>query len=257
MGISFWLMVSAVAQPEQSAEFSHSIPSELQFSCAGFYNDHEESLSKLLASGSKDSQLEASKELWNGHSRRHAEMVIKLISSDAPQTETFVAFRKSVESSLKPESILREVREGDYRWGTWLAFLRPHTDLVPELLDRLGKNPRFLSETILALGRSDDRRALPALFQLLNDSDYQTPGTAARALGYMKAPEIEPKLIDALSRDNGWLQVNACVSLSNIGTRNAIPALEQIANDKRPTGALSIKQSALSAIEKIKSREAK
>ena len=81
--------------------------------------------------------------------------------------------------------------EGDYLWGTWLAFLRPHEQVVPTLLAALKDKPdrtlpagrkgksEFFSETMLALGNSGDARALKPLLELLKSDDYRIAGDAA------------------------------------------------------------------------------
>ena len=94
---------------------------------------------------------------------------------------------------------------------------------MPELLTGLDKKD-FLPETMLALGNSRDMRALQPLMERLESEDYRTAGDAAKALGYLGFPEVEPKLIAALAPDNGWRQVNACSALVKLGTALALPA---------------------------------
>jgi len=253
------LMVAAIGmaadQASQKSTVFSNAPRELQFSCSIALNAREEALAKDLKGGPIEKQIASASELWQGHSRLYAQKVIGLLSTSPSQTDAFVTLKQTVDTSLKPESILQELREGDYLWGAWLAFLRPHQDIVSELLANLSKKPAYQAETILALGRSGDRRALEPLYQLLGSPDYRTAGDAAQALGYMAMPEAEPKLIEALSRDNGWLKVKACLALGKVGTRQALPALERIAKDKRYAGALSIRDTASSAIEAIVKRK--
>ena len=163
--------------------------------------------------------------------------------------------QREVDASVRPEAILRELREGDYLWGTWLAFLRPHKDFVPALLAGLKDKPKVLPETMLALGDSGDPRAIEPLLALLGSEDYRTAGDAAQALGYLGVPEAEPKLIVALAEDNPWRQVNVCGALAKMGTRRALPALESLAKDNRYTGALNVRGMAEYAVKKIKMRD--
>ncbi|MEO5716241.1 MAG: HEAT repeat domain-containing protein [Luteolibacter sp.] len=251
--VSVRLIEPTDAQPALKDAFVHSNPVELQFSCAMFPNAREEFVASKLAKGSSDGRTAAARELWDGHSRRHARLVMEFISESAPRTASMTAFERIVEDSLKPEAILRELREGDHLWGLWLAFLRPHETLVPDLLADL-MNPTNFPEVILALGKSGDPRSLQPLLQLLDSPDDRIPGDAANALGYMAFPEAEQKLIEALSRDNGWLKVHACSSLGKVGSRRALPALERIASDQTYAGALSIRSAAASAIESITKR---
>jgi len=246
--------VPALAEVPPKPALFHSEPSELQFSCAVSRNAQEEALASKLSKGSEEERCAAAADLWNGHSRRHAARVVEFIVGSVSESDPVVGLKRSVDDRLKPEAILRELREGDNLWGLWLACLKPHETLVPELLAELSKEQRNRPAVILALGKSGDQRALQPLLLLLENSDYRLPGDAANALGYMAFPEVEPKLIEALSRDNPWLKVNACSALGKVGSRRALPALHQIANDKKYTGALSVRTMAASAIEAITKR---
>jgi HEAT repeat protein len=249
-------MLPAQDDPEVGA-FSRSYlnPPELQFSCVGVSDPTEEKYAEQLTKGDPAKRLAAARVIWRGHSRRYAADVLKFLAGPPPGGEAYRALQREVEASLRPQAISQELREGDYLWGTWLAFLRPHPDLVPALLDGLKRKPDQLPETTLALGNSRDLRAYEPLLELLNSKEYRTAGDAAQALGYLGFPEVEPKLIDALSRDNGWLQVHASLALAKVGTRRAIPALERLANDNRFTGALDVRGCAQRALEEITKRD--
>jgi len=243
------------AEEVQTGAFSSSLPAELQFSCALGLDSREEACAKILVEGDSADRLAAARALWQGHSRRHAAKVLKYLADPPPGGEEYRAFQREIEASFQPEAILRELRKGDYQWGAWLAFLRPHKDVVPTLLAGLKDKPTRLPETMLALGNSGDLRALKPLLDLLKSKDYRTAGDAAGALGYLGNSEVEPKLIGALAADNGWLQVKACGALAKVGTRRALPALEKLAKDDRYTGALNVKGMAQYAVENIKKRE--
>jgi len=244
----------AVAEPPAKPAFFHSQPSELQFSCAVSLNAQEEALARMLSKGSVEERCAAAGDLWNGHSGRYAGRVVEFTMESASESDPMAALKRSVDDSLKPEVIIRELRKGDNLWGLWLACLRPHETLVPELLAELNKKQLNRPAVILALGKSGDQRALQPLLLLLEDSDYRLPGDAANALGYMAFPEVELKLMEALSRDNPWLKVNACSALGKVGSRRALPTLQRIANDKKYTGALSVRSTAASAIVAITKR---
>ncbi|SRR5258708_4037142 len=231
-------------------------PAELRHGCVTLLGVTEETLRKRLADDDDPAErITAARALWRGRSRRYASDVLKFIAGPPPGGDDYRAFQREVEASLKTEAVLRELRGGDYLWGTWLAFLRPSRDFVPELIDGLKNKPEMLSETILALGNSGDPRALEPLVKLLQGKDYWIPGDAARALGYLGRPEAEPHLLDALAKGKGWLQVNACAAIGRIGTNRSLPALEQLARDDRYTGALNIKGMAKRAVEQIAKRE--
>ena len=247
--------------------WQHLNPPELQFSCVGTSNDKEAKLADVLEKGEPDLQLAAARELWEGHSRRQASNVLKYLAGPPPGGEGFRKFQREIDAALKPQAILRELKEGDYLWGTWLAFLRPHEELVPTLLAGLKDEPprdlgargkgksEFFPEAILALGNSGDARALEPLLELLKSDDYRIAGDAANALRYLGNADVEPKLIEALAWDNGWRQVKACGALGKLGSRKALPALEKLAKDDRYTGALNVKGMAEDAIERITKRE--
>jgi len=239
----------------RAGAFSRSLPPELRFSDALSLDGDEEKLAKALAAKEPEGRLVAARALWHGRSRRHASKVLKYLADPPPGGQGYRDFQRKVDASFQPKSILRELSGGDYRWGAWLAFLRPHEDLVPVLLAGLKDKPEMLPETMLALGNSGDPRVIEPLRGLLGSKDYQTAGDAARALGYLGRADVEPELIDALAADNGWLQVQACGALAKMGTRRALPALEKLAKDARYTGALNIKGMARFAADSIKKRE--
>jgi len=180
---------------------------------------------------------------------------LKYLAGPPPGGEAYRALQREVEASFRPDRILRELREGDYEWGAWLAFLRPNKDFVPVLLAGLKKHPQSLPETVLALGNSGDPRALKLLLGLLKSKDYRTAGDAAQALGYLGDSEAESPLIEALATDNPWRQVKACGALAKLGTRRALPALNKLVKDDRYTGALNVKGMTQDAVESITKRE--
>lgn len=239
--------------PEPGA-FSSSNPCELQFGCFIGINGFEQDFADLLASGDADEQLAAARALWKGRSRRHAAEVLKYLAGSPPGGAAFRTFRGEVEDALQPAAVLRELQKGDYLWGTWLAFLRPHKDFVPVLLKGLKAHPDERAETMLALGSSGDPRALEPLLALLASKEYRPAGEAAQALGYLGMAEAEPKLIDALAPGNNWRQVNACLALAKLGSRKSLPALEKLARSDDGTGALNVGGCAERAIKSIEKR---
>jgi len=232
-------------------------PPELQFSCAVGSLFSEDYFAKRLTDAKLDfdSRLKAAEALWRGRSRRNASNVFNFVSTPAPQSERFESLRSDIDKSLQPTAILAELQEGDYLWGSWLAYLRPHKDLVPILLTNLNAKPDKLHETMLALASTGDRRALDPLLELLASKDYQIAGNAAQALGYLGFKEAEPKLIESLAPDNGWRQVNAAAALAKMGTARSLPALDILAKDQRYTGTLAIRSMAERAIDSIKKRD--
>src|SRR5215208_6262689 len=117
--------------------FSADLPDELQFSDFGHHSEEATALAERLAQRDPDGRLAAACALWRGHSRRYAADVLKYLAGPPPGGEPFRAFQREVEAALRPEAVLKELKDGDYPWGAWLAFLRPHKDLVPALLAAL------------------------------------------------------------------------------------------------------------------------
>ncbi len=255
----------APLEDKESGRFSWQFlnPTELQFTCSSTSDAEEEELAKSLEMGEPHERLAAARELWDGRSRRQATNVLKYLTARPPGGEGFRKLQRDVEASLRPEAILRKLKDGDYLWGTWLAFLHPHEQLVPTLLEALEDKPglavgkrksEMLPETMLALGNSGDTRALAPLLKLLKSKKYQIAGDAANALGYFGNADTEPMLIEALAWDNVWRQLHASKALGKFGSVKALPALEAVAKDDRYTGGLNVKGSAETAIERIRKR---
>ena len=240
------------AEPEPGA-YSHLNPPELQFSDFGTFNKAEDWFAERLAKGESSERLAAARALWRGRSRIHAADVIKFLAGPPPGGAEYRALQRQVEAAMQPESILRELKDGDYLWGTWLAFLRPHKDLVHPLLVGLKGKKNFLAETILALGNSGDPRALEPLLELLKSEEYRTPGDAAVALGYLGDVKAEPPLIEALDRDKSWVQFNAAKALGMVGTAKALPALMKVI-DRGSAGTLNTTGIAMKAVVHIERR---
>jgi hypothetical protein len=230
-------------------------PPELQFSDAMGLDPYEEAWGDLVQKGDLEVQVFAARVLWQKHSRRYSRDTLKVLTGEAAKTREGENLRQIIENSFKAENIRRELQNGDYKWGTWLASLRPHASLVPMLLENLKKNQEPLPETIFALGQSRDKRAYEPLTHLLNADDYVTKGFAAAALGHFGNPDAEPLLIQALSSSHYWVRVKACRALSMIGTRRAVPALERLAKDDRFTGVSNVQGMAQYALDSIKERE--
>ena len=239
---------------ESDLQLYSSEPDEFHFSDARGSWGAESSWSQLLADGDLGLRITAAGVLWQKHSGLHTRQVLKFLDEEKSESNEMQTLRRTVEESFHPDSILRELRQGDHGWGAWLAFLRPDAGFVPTLLENLEADAEQRPETLMALGKTRDRRAFEPLRKFLLSNEHIASGFAAEAMGHLGFSEGEPLLIDALTSDNGWLQVNACQGLSLIGTRRSIPALERLATDERYTGALSIQEMARRAIESINAR---
>jgi len=254
-GTQYGIAKPPFEEPEPGA-FSQWVlyPPELQFGCLGNINDAEEYFQVRLKKGNEQEKYTAARALWKGRTRRYASEVLKYVAGPPPGGDGFRAFQKEVEKSMQAEGILRELKDGDYLWGTWLAFLRPHKDLVPSLIKGLKDKPDRQWETILALGNSGDPRALEPILQLLKTKDYRHEGEAAQALGYLADPTTESALIDLIGGDNNWAQQHACAALATFGTDKALPSLLKLAGSKGYTGAINVRGCARRAVVSIERR---
>lgn len=128
--------------------------------------------------------------------------------------------------------------------------------MVQPLIDGLNIQPELVAETLYALGRSKDPRAVVPLRLLMKGEDYKVSGDAAAALGAFDDPKYEPELIPLLAdgEHSGWRQVKICQALKRFGTPAAIPELEKLAAPGRWYGALDVDGCATAAIAAIKKR---
>ncbi len=243
-------LAAARGEEHESLPFQRRWPAEWRYSDAsgGPPTEIEDALGKILA-GSGSENREAAALLWRNRSFVHAKAVIELAEKNGGALGT------EVTAGLKPEALQRELESADPSWGLWLAYLRPQAELVDALLVKARTPGHFQTGAVLALGKTGDRRALEPLLALLRGEDRIQNGFAAEALGDLGLADAEKDLIAALAdRDQGWLQVNACVALGKIGTKAALPALRQVTGDRRPTGALDTKGCAFRAIRAIEAR---
>ena len=236
---------------------SFPTPKILQFSCAVMISPRAQKLAWQLENAKGPSQLGAAKELWRGHCRPHAEAVLKFLEDSKSQSPDFRDFRREVEISLQPESILNELKEGDFKWGAWLAYLRPHKSLVPVLLEALKNDPKKvkLAETLVALGKSNDKRAIEPLIQFLMSDGYYDSWAAATAIGLVEieVPGLEDQLLACLPKKRGLAAAEVCDVLGKIGTKKSLPKLQEIAAIKYE-GVIDVAGAAKRAIEKINQR---
>lgn len=236
-------------------DFIGSVPAELQFSCGRSGNSRESKLADTLSNGQPAERLAAARQLWEGHSRSHARDVTKLVEALPAGVDGVQALKRRVDGDLQPEAIVRELREGDYRWGAWLACLRPSKEAVPDLLAGLEGKPDYHAETLLALGASRDPRAIEPLLGILKSGEGRDVGDAAHALGNFASPTVEAELLAIVFEDSGWARLRACGALARVGTKKSLPALEAIANSTDYTGALDISGVAMRAVVAIERRE--
>lgn len=234
--------------------FWGSLPDELRFSCVLYTDLREDACAKTLLGGEPSGRVVAARELWRRHSRKHAVDVLRFLAGPPPGGNDYRALQREIDSALHSEAVLRELREGDYRWGAWLAFLRPHESYVPILLSAVEQQPQVLPETTLALGNSGDVRAIEPLLRMLKNREGRTAGDAALALGFFGRQEFEPHLIEALTDDSPWVKMRVCQALAMVGTVQSLPALRILVRDDTDTSAIDINGAAQTAIDSIERR---
>jgi hypothetical protein len=232
-------------------------PDELQFSCARGINPEEELEAKRLADTNELVSVRtlAAKRLWKGKSRAYAADVIAYLARPRPGGgQEFRDLAKTVADDLTSASIIEEIGHGEFEWGAWLAFLRPHPDVVPLLIAHLDTDEKSLPEVFLAIGASGDKRALPLLLEHLQTGGYMERGFAAQGLAYFGDPDTEVALIEALRKSEGvWATAEICGALGAIGSGHALKPLREVAQS-RGGGAISAPAAASHAIRKIESR---
>ncbi len=238
-------------------KYSANVPAALRFSCAASSDGDEDArYAELTRKDARAEQrLAAAVALWRGHSRPHASDVLHYLADEPPGGAAHRAFVREVEAELRPERLASALRDGDYAWAAWLAFLRPDPACVPELLDGFARYPEHRVATLFALGNSGDERALDPLLAALRDSDAEIAGAAASGLGFFGDSKAEPALIDALDRDSSWVQVHAARALGKMGGAAARGALEQFVKRDLSGGALSLREVAQRALDDIRARE--
>jgi hypothetical protein len=254
--VAVWFLATEMGMGQLvQPTFIGSVPDELHFGCVGYVNKQESAFADSLSKGQPAERMAAARQLWDGHSRGQARAVLQFVDALPDGTGDGQALKRQVAADLQPEAITRELRTGDYRWGAWLAYLRPSKEAVPELLAGLDGKPDYRAETVLALGASRDPRAIEPLRTLMKGGDGRNAGYAARALGDFGSPSVEAELLELVTGRPGWAQLNACHALAHVGTEKSLPALEALAGSTEYTGALDIRGVAMRAVVAIEQRE--
>ena len=142
-------------------------------------------------------------------------------------------------------------------------------DAVPALIEKALQN-KFLPlkrRAVQALGQIGDDRAIPAVMAGLDSVDRYTVDNAILALGYLKAKEAVPRLINIATDDSKPVMISnkagrgrrtdtavmnrrgsAVVALGDIGDVAAVSALEAIAKKERPADVDANPLNAYSAV---------
>ncbi len=121
-----------------------------------------------------------------------------------------------------------------FRLGIYaLVRMGTYEPLAAAILDSSGSPATTWWPVAYAFGRIEDRRAAPALLQMLNGPGKYSPAFAARGLGVLKEMSAVPALIGQVERPNepNEVVVSAVRALGTIGNVRALPALVKVASD--------------------------
>ena len=137
-----------------------------------------------------------------------------------------------------------------------LVRLKSWDALAAAALDPSGRPVSAWWPVAYALQRINDKRALPALQQLVQGQGQYTRAFAARGLGALKDPSSTPLLLRLLDGANGNvpLTVSAVRALAQIGGPDAVKALEAVLN--RETVDPNVRLEVITALGTLKARDA-
>ena len=252
---------TGTADDVRPGAFAYNEAPELHFGCVGVHDANGAYYADRLADRATTParRVAAARALWRGQSRRHAAAVLQFAAGPPPGGEAFRAFQRDIAAAITPSAVVREMQTGQFRWGAYLAFLRPHPKYVPVLLARLGAEPKgpldhVADEAVLALGNSGDARAAAPLVARLKSPDGVVAAAAATALGYLGRPETEPALLAALADSGGFPQARVCQALGRAGTAKSLPALDKLAADPTPGNLVDRQGAAAHAAATIRRR---
>ena len=121
-----------------------------------------------------------------------------------------------------------------FRLGIYaLVRLGTYEPLASAVLDGSGNRVTTWWPVAYALSRIEDKRAAPALIQMLKGPGKYSPAFAARGLGVLKDPSAVGPLIAILEARNAALEVAVSVvrALASIGDVRAVAPLVKLASE--------------------------
>ena len=113
-----------------------------------------------------------------------------------------------------------------------LVRLKAYDQLAAAVLDASGQPKVRWWPVAYAFQRIEDKRALPALLTLANESHPYTRAFAAKGLGGLKDASAVPALIGLLSSSDGSVVIESIRALGRIGDAAAGPALVKLMQAK-------------------------
>jgi cyclophilin family peptidyl-prolyl cis-trans isomerase/HEAT repeat protein len=144
----------------------------------------------------------------------------------------------------------RDTPAAAFRLGvTALVRLKAYGPLAGAALDPAGHPRTPWWPLAFALQRLEDKRALPALLELLGAAQPYTKAFAAKGLGAMEAPQAGAALVPLVTAPQKNLAIEAIRSLGRLRYRAAAPAL--LALVQAPRGDAQLRAEAVAAIGAI------
>lgn len=107
-----------------------------------------------------------------------------------------------------------------------------------------------------ALGRINNKEALPLLFSMLNDPDPIIRECVVITLTEMKRPECVPKLINALADETSFVREKAAAGLAELADTSAVEPLIHCLFNKNEPITSNIKRYAANALANIGNKTA-
>src|SRR5262249_52106324 len=129
----------------------------------------------------------------------------------------------------------RDTPAAVFRLGVFaLVRLKAYDQLAAAVLDPSGRPLVTWWPVAFALQRLEDKRALPALLALANDSNPYTRGFAVKGLGALKDRSATPIIVPLLSSRDSGVAIEAIRALGKIGDPAAAEPLLRIVQGRNP-----------------------
>jgi predicted Zn finger-like uncharacterized protein len=126
-------------------------------------------------------------------------------------------------------------------------------DQVPVLLKLMeGNGEGHRTQVIEALGRLKEEKGIPLIVKSLSEPIEHT--VADRALTDIGAASEKPLLEELKTTDKAITKIYCVRVLAKVGTKDSLPALEDILKDTSPTRSRNLENEARKAIDAIKKR---
>ena len=133
----------------------------------------------------------------------------------------------------------RQALEGLARLGTpaaWESILSiargGEQGALPGAAPRAAADDSLRAYAVLLLGEKADTAFLPTLLEMISNAPPELRGSVLRALGFFHDPRANQALFERLHSSGSADRVNAILGLKNLESKDAIPALMAMLNDR-------------------------